>query len=95
MEANEALATAYVLKEQFRAISTFRTLGWAQWALKDWCGMAGASGLAPFKRLARGFMALSARVCGFVKHGLTAGLIEGFNNSICIATDLRGCLKNI
>lgn len=82
MEANEALATAYVLKEQFRAIFTFRTLDWAQRALKDWCEMASASGLPPFRRLARGFMAQSARVCGFVKHGLTSGMIEGFNNLV-------------
>jgi hypothetical protein len=40
MEANEALATAYVLKEQFRTIFTFRTLDWAQRALKNWCEMA-------------------------------------------------------
>jgi hypothetical protein len=33
-------------------------------------------------RLARGFTKQSARVCGFVKHGLTLGLIEGFNNLI-------------
>jgi transposase len=33
-------------------------------------------------RIARGFLKQSARVCGFVKHGLTSGLIEGFNNLI-------------
>jgi transposase len=27
-------------------------------------------------------MAQSARVCGFVKHGLTSGMIEGFNNLV-------------
>jgi transposase len=87
MEANEVLATAYVLKEQFRVIFTFRTMGWAQRALKDWCEMASTSGLPPFKRLARGFMAQSARVCGFVKHGLTSGMIEGFNNLVARIVD--------
>lgn len=45
-------------------------------------GMAEASGLAPFRRLARGLLKQSARVCGFVKHCLSSGLIEGFNNLI-------------
>ncbi len=27
-------------------------------------------------------MKQSRRVCGFVKHGLTSGMIEGFNNLI-------------
>ena len=51
-------------------------------ALKNWCAMASASGLAPFQRLARGFRQQSEKVCGFVKYGLTSGLIEGFNNLI-------------
>jgi len=82
LAANEPLAKAYTLKEQFRALFTYSRPGWAQRALANWCAMAEASGLAPFQRLARGFLKQSARVCGFVKHGLTSGLIEGFNNLI-------------
>jgi transposase len=82
LAANEPLAKAYALKEQFRALFTYCRLGWAQRALANWCAMAEASGLTPFQRLARGFLKQSARVCGFVKHGLTSGLIEGFNNLI-------------
>jgi transposase len=82
LEANEAISTAYILKEQFRAIFDYRRQGWAQRALANWCGLAQASGLAPFQRLARSFAKHSVRVCGFVKHGLTSGLIEGFNNLV-------------
>jgi len=82
LEVNESLATAYVLKEQFRALFTYRRQGWAQRALANWCAMAQDSGLAPFQKLARGFLKQSSRVCGFVKHGLTSGLIEGFNNLV-------------
>lgn len=82
LKANESLATAYLLKEQFRALFTYRRQGWAQRALVNWCTMAQDSGLAPFQKLARGFLKQSARVCGFVKHGLTSGLIEGFNNLV-------------
>lgn len=82
LRANQSLATAYLLKEQFRALFNYRYQGWAQRALSNWCAMAQESGLAPFARLARGFLKQSQRVCGFVKHGLTSGLIEGFNNLI-------------
>jgi len=82
LEANEAISTAYILKEQFRWLFSYRRLGWAMRALENWCAMALASGLAPFQRLARGFRQQREKVCGFVKHGLTSGLIEGFNNLI-------------
>jgi transposase len=82
LKVNESLAKAYLLKEQFRGLFAYRRQGWAQRALANWCTMAQESGLAPFQRLARGFLKQSARVCGFVKHGLTSGLIEGFNNLV-------------
>ncbi|MCB1132327.1 MAG: transposase, partial [Verrucomicrobiae bacterium] len=70
------------LKEQFRALFNYRRQGWARRALANWCELAHASGLAPFQRLARSFTQHCERVCGFVKHGLTSGLIEGFNNLV-------------
>lgn len=82
LSSNEAISTAYILKEQFRAIFTYKYQAWAQKALANWCVLAQASGLTPFQRLARSFTKHSVRVCGFVKHGLTSGLIEGFNNLI-------------
>lgn len=80
LEVNEAISTAYMLKEQFRALFSYRKMGWAKRSLVNWCGMASASGLAPFQRLAKSFERHSDRVLGFVKHHLTSGLIEGFNN---------------
>ena len=49
LAANEPLSKAYALKEQFRALFTYRRQGWAQRALANWCAMAEASGLAPFQ----------------------------------------------
>jgi len=82
LAVNEAISTAYILKEQFRSLFSYRRRGWAQRALANWCELARASGLAPFQRLARSFTKHSVKVCGFVKHGLTSGLIEGFNNLV-------------
>lgn len=82
LEANQAISTAYLLKEQFRWIFHHVHQDWALRALTNWCAMALSSELAPFQRLARSFTRQSSKVCGFVKHGLTSGLIEGFNNLV-------------
>ena len=82
LEANEVISTASILKERFRWLFSYKRRGWAMRALENWCAMAAASGLAPFHRLARGFSQQSEKVCGLVKHGLTSGLIDGFNNLI-------------
>jgi transposase len=82
LDANKSIGIAYILKEQFRALFSYRRQGWAKRALSTWCELAKSSGLAPFQRLARSFTQHAERVCGFVKHGLTSGLIEGLNNSI-------------
>ena len=80
LEVNEELSIAYQLKEQFKAIFQYRRQGWALRALDQWCEMAQASELSSFQRLARGFQKQRERVCAFVKHRLTSGKIEGFNN---------------
>jgi transposase len=82
LAANQSLATAYLLKEQFRSLFFYRRQGWAQRALHNWCQLAEQSGLPPFRRLAKSFTKHAKRVCGYVKHGLTSGLIEGFNNLV-------------
>lgn len=47
LEANEAISTAYILKEQFRWLFSSKRMGWAMRALENWCDMALASGLLP------------------------------------------------
>jgi len=80
LRTNEGLSMAYQLKEQFKGIFQYQKQGWALRALDQWCAMAQASDLSPFQRLAKGLMKQRERVCGFVKHRLTSGKIEGFNN---------------
>ena len=80
LQVNYSLSKAYLLKEQFRTIFNYRKQGWAEKALRNWCDLAEVSKLQPFRRLARGLLKESSRVCGYVKHKLTSGLIEGTNN---------------
>lgn len=82
LEKNQPLQIAWLLKEQFRAIFRHGEIEQAKTALSEWIEMAQASELAPFQRLAKSFRRQIDRVCAFVKHGLTSGLIEGFNNLI-------------
>lgn len=82
LSLNEKIGVAYQLKEQFKTIFSYQREGWAKRALERWCQLAQASGLPSFQRLARGFSKQSQRVCAFVKHRLTSGKIEGFNNLV-------------
>jgi len=82
MQVNETLSTAYVLKEQFQTVYTYQLEGWARRYLTRWCDMARESGLPPFLRLAKGFEKGSDHIVSYIKHKVTSGRIEGFNNLI-------------
>jgi transposase len=79
---NEAISTAYILKEQFQTVYVYKTEGWARRYLDRWCGMARESCLTPFIRLAKGFEKGMAQIVSYIKHRITSGKIEGFNNLI-------------
>ena len=82
LTANLPLSVAYQLKEQFQAVYEYKRTGWAKRYLKQWCDLAMESGLEPFIRLAKGFTKSSEQIVSYVKHKITSGKIEGFNNQI-------------
>jgi len=82
MAANQSLTTAYLLKEQFQAVYHYKSVGWAKRYLAQWCALALESGLKPFARLARGFTKSSRQIVSYVKHKITSGKIESFNNQV-------------
>ena len=95
MTTNESLSTAYLLKEQFQTVYHYKSVGWAQRYLAQWCELALESGLKSFVRLAKGFIKSSSQIVSYVKHRITSGKIESFNNQIariihrsCGVTDL-------
>ncbi|MFT5906093.1 MAG: transposase, partial [Cryomorphaceae bacterium] len=47
-----------------------------------WCDLAQSSGLASFRRLAKGFLRGAERIVNYAKHKLTSGRIEAFNSLI-------------
>jgi transposase len=82
IKLNESISTAYILKEQFQTVYTYKSKGWAKRYLSQWCEMARESCLAPFERLAKGFERGSDQIVSYIKHKITSGKIEGFNNLI-------------
>jgi transposase len=78
--ANTNISTAYILKEQFSIVYAYKRVGWARRYLKKWCDLARNSGLKSFERLAKSFTKSSEEIVSYVKHKITSGRIEGFNN---------------
>ena len=95
LDMNINLSAAYQLKEQFKAIFKYKYTACAIKSLENWAEIAMASQLEPFKRLAKSLLKQKERVCGFVKHGITSGKIEGFNNQISRVVHMACGLKDI
>ena len=80
---NEKLSTAYVLKEDFRAIYTHSpSVRAARARIRRWHDAVLASGIAPLIRFAKGVMRDIKEVTAYFKHRVTSGRIEAFNNQI-------------
>lgn len=82
LEANQALMTAYVMKDTLKALWSYKREGWARKAWQNWLEMAQESGLAPLKRFAK---LLSRRIDDVLSHcrwDLNTSLLEGINNKI-------------
>jgi transposase len=52
LEANQALMTAYVMKDALKALWHYKREGWARKAWENWLAMATSSGLLPLVRFA-------------------------------------------
>jgi transposase len=80
---NEKLSTAYVLKEDFRAIYThLPSVRSARARIRRWHDAVLASGIEPMIRFAKGDMRDIKEVTAYFKHRVTSGRIEAFNNQI-------------
>lgn len=78
--SNQAISTAYMIKEQFSAVYKYKREAWARRYLTKWCDLAASSGLEPFEKLAKSLMKSANEIVSYAKHRITSGRIEGFNN---------------
>jgi len=90
LEINEPLSKVYILLEDFRDILSERYLKYAKPNLEDWLETAKNSGLAAVKTFATNLEKRTEQVLNIIKHDITNGLIEGFNNLVSRIIH-RGC----
>jgi transposase len=82
LEANQALMTAYVMKDALKALWGYKREGWARKAWENWLAMATSSGLPPLARFAKN---LAKRIDDILSHcrwHLNTSILEGINNKI-------------
>ena len=83
-KANKPLATAYLLKEDFRELYQAETVQEARPAFADWIRRVRSSGIPELLDFVKTLRRRFAGVLAFFRYGhrLTNGLVEGFNNVI-------------
>ena len=79
---NENLQKVYVLKEALREVWNYRHIGYARRYLEQWLQWCDESALAPVLRFAKGLRKVTDEVVNYVRHGITTGPLEGFNNLV-------------
>ena len=80
LEANQALMTVYLLRDDLKRLWGYTREGWARRAWEDWLARALESGLTPLKTFARN---LTKRIDGILaqcRWKLNTSILEGINN---------------
>jgi transposase len=82
LEANKALNTVYVLKDQLKQIWDYKHPAWARKALDQWCELAQASGIAALATFARNLRRHEKGIVNHCPYPIHTGRLEGINNKI-------------
>jgi len=82
LAANREIATAYVLKEDFREWFKCRRPAEARSYLRDWIGKVNDSGIPELLKFVELLKRRRRGIRGYFRHRITNGLSEGFNNVV-------------
>lgn len=82
LKINAKINLAYLLKDQFRFVWEYRSVGWARRYLKQWIEWVYESKIEPLVRFAKGVERDIERIVSWSRHGITNGKIESFNSKI-------------
>jgi len=82
LDANQALMTAYVLKEDLKQLWAYRREGWARRAWQGWLARAQESGIRPLIHFAKRLTAYLPGILSHCRWPLHTSLLEGINNKI-------------
>lgn len=82
LDANRALFTVYVLKDDLKQLWQYRAPWAAQRFWQQWYRRAMRSGLDPLRRFAQLLKRHLAGILAHCRHPLNTGIVEGINNKI-------------
>lgn len=82
LDANQALMTAYVMKDALKALWAYKREGWARKAWENWLEMACSSGLPPLMRFAKNLTKRIGDILSHCRWNLNTSVLEGINNKI-------------
>lgn len=82
LQGDRALRTAWVLKEELRALYRTTSPARAEAALDRWLAEAASSGLAPLVRTARTLRSWRQEILAYWQHRITNALVEGKHNRV-------------
>jgi transposase len=79
---NQSLYTAYLLKEELRALWTCSSRAQAERHLENWLKKAWNSGVRPLAKFANTIAVHRTGIMNYFDHPFTTGMVEGINNKI-------------
>lgn len=82
LDANEALSTVYVLKDQLKQLFRYERPERARRSLHLWCELAEASGLLPLQRFAAMLLRSEEGLVNHARYPIHTGRLEGMHNRI-------------
>lgn len=82
LDANEALSTVYVLKDQLKQLFRYERPERARRGLRLWCELADASGLVPLQRFAAMLRRHEDGIVSHARYPIHTGRLEGMHNRI-------------
>jgi transposase len=82
LQANKALMTVYVLKDDLKQLWSYRTEGWARRLWKDWYRRATRSRIKPLQHFAKKLLPYVPGILAHCRWPLHTSLLEGINNKI-------------
>jgi transposase len=82
LELNEALSTAYILKDYLKRLWQYTYPRWAIKALAHWCRIAFESGIKPLINFAKTLIRYAYGIINHCWYPIHTGRLEGINNKI-------------
>lgn len=82
LDANQALMTVYVLRDELKRLWFYRRRGWAKRAWAQWYQQAMDSGIAALQRFAQRLQPYLHGVFARCDYPLNTSIVEGINNTI-------------